>query len=351
MALLERLVESIRDSSLQLRMVQIGDTFSKFKRIVRDTAQELGKQVELVVSGADTELDKTFVEKLSDPLTHLVRNAIDHGMESAAERISAGKAPVGTIRLNAYHDSGSIVIEVVDDGKGIDENKVLEQAKRSGLINEHDGVTKRDLWKLIFEPGFSTSEQVTDLSGRGVGMDVVKRNIELLRGNIEVNSQSGKGSRFVIRLPLTLSIVDGFMFKVAGGEYVIPLDNVVECLELKEVMQDEQDSQRRFVNLRDEVLPFLRLSEWFGVEAHSTPEQEALIVVQLGSMRAGLVVDSLSGEFQTVVKSLGPLFEGLRGVSGATILGSGEVAIILDIFALVQTALSPSERVNVERFN
>ncbi|NOH24023.1 chemotaxis protein CheA [Vibrio europaeus] len=351
MALLERLVESIRDSSLQLRMVQIGDTFSKFKRIVRDTAQELGKQVELVVSGAETELDKTFVEKLSDPLTHLVRNAIDHGMESAAERISAGKAPVGTIRLNAYHDSGSIVIEVVDDGKGIDENKVLEQAKRSGLINEHDTVTKRELWKLIFEPGFSTSEQVTDLSGRGVGMDVVKRNIELLRGNIEVNSQSGKGSRFVIRLPLTLSIVDGFMFKVTGGEYVIPLDNVVECLELKEVMQDEQDSQRRFVNLRDEVLPFLRLSEWFGVEAHSSPEQEALIVVQLGSMRAGLVVDSLSGEFQTVVKSLGPLFEGLRGVSGATILGSGEVAIILDIFALVQTALSPSERVNVERFN
>ncbi|WCP66034.1 chemotaxis protein CheA [Vibrio tubiashii] len=351
MALLERLVESIRDSSLQLRMVQIGDTFSKFKRIVRDTAQELGKQVELVVSGADTELDKTFVEKLSDPLTHLVRNAIDHGMESAAERISAGKAPVGTIRLNAYHDSGSIVIEVVDDGKGIDENKVLEQAKRSGLVSEHDTVTKRELWKLIFEPGFSTSEQVTDLSGRGVGMDVVKRNIELLRGNIEVNSQSDKGSRFVIRLPLTLSIVDGFMFKVAGGEYVIPLDNVVECLELKEVMQDEQDSQRRFIHLRDEVLPFLRLSEWFGVEAHSTPEQEALIVVQLGSMRAGLVVDSLSGEFQTVVKSLGPLFEGLRGVSGATILGSGEVAIILDIFALVQTALSPRERVNVERFN
>lgn len=351
MAQLERLVESIRDSSLQLRMVQIGDTFNKFKRIVRDTAQELDKQVELVVSGAETELDKTFVEKLSDPLTHLVRNAIDHGMETAAERVAAGKPATGTIRLNAYHDSGLIVIEVVDDGRGINEEKVLEHAQQSGLIRPQQTLNKADIRKLIFEPGFSTRDHVTDLSGRGVGMDVVKRNIELLRGNIEIHSQDGVGSRFVIRLPLTLSIVDGFMFKVSGDEYVIPLDNVVECLELKEVMKDDPNSDKRYVNLRDEVLPFLRLSEWFGVEAHSGLEQEALIVVQLGSMRAGLVVDSLSGEFQTVVKPLGPLFEGLRGVSGATILGSGEVAIILDIFALVHTALSPSERLNVERFN
>jgi two-component system chemotaxis sensor kinase CheA len=351
MALLERLVENIRDSSLQLRMVQIGDTFSKFKRIVRDTSLELGKQVELVVSGADTELDKTFVEKLSDPLTHLVRNAIDHGIESTSEREKVGKPSGGTIRLNAYHDSGSIVIEVVDDGKGIDEERVIEHARKQGLLGAEESLTKREIWKLVFEPGFSTSDQVTDLSGRGVGMDVVKRNIELLRGSIEIESEAGQGSRFIIRLPLTLSIVEGFMFKVGGGDYVIPLDNVVECLELDEVIEANSSRDKKYVNLRDEVLPFLRLSEWFGLDCSTPIEQEALIVIQLGSLRAGLVVDSLSGEFQTVVKSLGPLFEGLKGVSGATILGSGEVAIILDIFALIQTALSPTERINAERFN
>jgi two-component system chemotaxis sensor kinase CheA len=351
MALLERLVENIRDSSLQLRMVQIGDTFSKFKRIVRDTSLELGKQVELVVSGADTELDKTFVEKLSDPLTHLVRNAIDHGIESTSEREKVGKPSGGTIRLNAYHDSGSIVIEVVDDGKGIDEERVIEHARKLGLLGAEESLTKREIWKLVFEPGFSTSDQVTDLSGRGVGMDVVKRNIELLRGSIEIESEAGQGSRFIIRLPLTLSIVEGFMFKVGGGDYVIPLDNVVECLELDEVIEANSSRDKKYVNLRDEVLPFLRLSEWFGLDCSTPIEQEALIVIQLGSLRAGLVVDSLSGEFQTVVKSLGPLFEGLKGVSGATILGSGEVAIILDIFALIQTALSPTERINAERFN
>ncbi|WP_394125745.1 chemotaxis protein CheA [Vibrio hepatarius] len=351
MALLERLVENIRDSSLQLRMVQIGDTFSKFKRIVRDTSLELGKQVELVVSGADTELDKTFVEKLSDPLTHLVRNAIDHGIESTSKREKVGKPSCGTIRLNAYHDSGSIVIEVVDDGKGIDEQRVIEHARKLGLVRAEESLTKREIWKLVFEPGFSTSDQVTDLSGRGVGMDVVKRNIELLRGSIEIESEAGQGSRFIIRLPLTLSIVDGFMFKVGGGDYVIPLDSVVECLELNEVSESNSSRDKKYVNLRDEVLPFLRLSEWFGLESSTPIEQEALIVIQLGSLRAGLVVDSLSGEFQTVVKPLGPLFEGLEGVSGATILGSGEVAIILDIFALIQTALSPTERINAERFN
>lgn len=349
MAQLERLVESIRDSSLQLRMVQIGDTFNKFKRVVRDTASELDKCVELSIGGAETELDKTFVEKLSDPLTHLVRNAIDHGIESESERVSAGKSSCGTITLNAYHDSGSIVIEVIDDGRGIDEQKVIDRAITNGLIQPSDRLTKRELWQLIFEAGFSTCDKVTDLSGRGVGMDVVKRNIDSLRGNIEVESELGVGSRFTIRLPLTLSIIDGFMFKVAGGEYVIPLDNVVECLELNELTSQESGNSNRYIKLRDEMLPYLRLSEWFGLQSHSTFEQEALIVVQLGSLRAGLVVDSLSGEFQTVVKPLGRLFEGLKGVSGATILGSGEVAIILDIFALIQTSLSSNEQLTIER--
>ncbi|PMK05139.1 chemotaxis protein CheA [Vibrio sp. 10N.261.55.A7] len=350
MAQLERLVESIRDSSLQLRMVQIGDTFKKYKRVVRDIASELDKDVDLVITGADTELDKTFVEKLSDPLTHLMRNAMDHGIESKEERLAAGKSPKGMIRLNAYHDSGSIVIEVSDDGRGLDESHILSTAKAKGLIDSASDTPSVDIQRLIFEPGFSTKETVSDLSGRGVGMDVVKRNIELLRGTIELDTKAGVGSRFIIRLPLTLSIIDGFMFQVAGGNYVIPLDNVVECLELREVTTETFIRNKQFVDLRDETLPFMRLSEWFGVPSQSAFDQEALVVVQFGSFRAGLVVDTLSGEYQTVVKPLGPIFDGLRGVSGATILGSGEVAIILDIFALIQITLSRSEIDVSERF-
>lgn len=350
MAQLERLVESIRDSSLQLRMVQIGDTFKKYKRVVRDIASELDKEVDLVITGAETELDKTFVEKLSDPLTHLMRNAMDHGIESREERLAVGKSPKGMIRLNAYHDSGSIVIEVSDDGRGLNESHIISTAKAKGLIDSANDIPSTDVQRLIFEPGFSTKESVSDLSGRGVGMDVVKRNIELLRGTIELDTQAGIGSRFIIRLPLTLSIIDGFMFQVAGGNYVIPLDNVVECLELREVTTEAFISNKQFVDLRDETLPFMRLSEWFGVPPQSSFEQEALVVVQFGSFKAGLVVDTLSGEYQTVVKPLGPIFEGLRGVSGATILGSGEVAIILDIFALIQITLSRSEIDVSERF-
>ncbi|MCK6261881.1 chemotaxis protein CheA [Vibrio sp. ZSDE26] len=350
MAQLERLVENIRDSSLQLRMVQIGDTFKKYKRVVRDIASELNKEVDLVITGAETELDKTFVEKLSDPLTHLMRNAMDHGIESREERVLAGKSPKGMIRLNAYHDSGSIVIEVSDDGKGINEGHILSTAKAKGLIASGSELASRDVQRLIFEPGFSTKKTVSDLSGRGVGMDVVKRNIEQLRGTIELDSELGVGSRFIIRLPLTLSIIDGFMFQVAGANYVIPLDNVVECLELKEITTQEAIRNKQFVDLRNETLPFMRLCDWFGIESTSSFHQEALVIVQFGSFRAGLVVDALSGEYQTVVKPLGPIFEGLKGVSGATILGSGEVAIILDIFALIQIILSQSDAGISERF-
>ncbi len=344
MAQLERLVENIRDSSLQLRMVQIGDTFNKFKRVVRDIASEMGKDVDLVIAGAETELDKTFVEKLSDPLTHLVRNAIDHGIESPEERLALGKQRMGVIKLNAYHDSGSIVMEITDDGKGLEPEKLLARARERGIVSTTASPSQRDVFQLIFEAGFSTKEEVSDLSGRGVGMDVVKRNIEMLRGNIELESQIGKGTKFIIRLPLTLSIIDGFMFRVSGSDYVIPLDNVVECLELNEVTTEQKMASCQFIDLRDEVLPFLRLSDWFGMPASSDFNQQALIVVQYGSFRAGLVVDALIGEYQTVIKPLGRVFEGLRGVSGATILGSGEVAIILDVFALIQTIINHSEK-------
>ncbi|MFA0568931.1 chemotaxis protein CheA [Vibrio gallaecicus] len=340
---LERLVENIRDSSLQLRMVQVGDTFNKFKRIVRDVALSVGKQVTLQINGAETELDKTFIEKLSDPLTHIIRNAIDHGIEPPEQRVLMGKPEIGTISLNAYHDSGSIVIEVLDDGRGLDKERVIAQAIEQELITKANHLNERDIFALIFEPGFSTSEQVTNLSGRGVGMDVVKRNIEQLRGNVEVISEPNLGTQVTIRLPLTLSIIDGFLFEIAGTSYVIPLDNVVECLELHEVAPDDVHEGRNFIDLRGEVLPFLRLREWFGVEDEVNHSQESLVIVQFGTLRAGLVVDSLLGEFQTVIKPLGRLFEGLKGVSGATILGNGVVAIILDVFSLIQSAVSRQE--------
>ncbi|NOH95210.1 chemotaxis protein CheA [Vibrio sp. 99-70-13A1] len=346
---LERLVENIRDSSLQLRMVQVGDTFNKFKRIVRDIALSVGKQVTLQINGAETELDKTFVEKLSDPLTHIIRNAIDHGIEPPEQRIIMGKPEVGTISLNAYHESGSIVIEVLDDGRGLDKERVIAQAIEQELITSANHLNERDIFALIFEPGFSTSEQVTNLSGRGVGMDVVKRNIEQLRGNVEVSTEPNVGTQVTIHLPLTLSIIDGFLFEIAGTSYVIPLDNVVECLELHEIAPFETLEGRSFIDLRGEVLPFLRLREWFGAEEAINDSQESLVIVQFGTLRAGLVVDSLLGEFQTVIKPLGRLFEGLKGVSGATILGNGIVAIILDVFSLIQSAVNRQELDCIEK--
>ncbi|ESP91020.1 MULTISPECIES: chemotaxis protein CheA [Pseudoalteromonas] len=343
MALLERLVENIRDSSLKLRMVQIGETFNKFKRVVRDIADELGKQVELTIVGAETELDKTFVEKVSDPLMHIVRNAIDHGIEDPDTRRAQGKPEQGQLTLKAYHDSGSIVIEVSDDGKGLDQEKILKRAVDRGLISANQTLQEKDVNLLIFEPGFSTAESITNISGRGVGMDVVKRNIDSLRGSVEVESTPGQGSTILIRLPLTLSIIDGFMFEVHKENYVIPLDTVVECLELHEVVSEQDIQDKSYINLRTEVLPFIRLRTLFGIEEQIDHTRESLVIVQFGTLRAGLVVDSLKGEFQTVVKPLGRLFEGLKCISGATILGSGNVAIILDVSALIKSAISVYE--------
>ncbi|MBQ4809862.1 chemotaxis protein CheA [Pseudoalteromonas luteoviolacea] len=343
MALLERLVENIRDSSLKLRMVQIGETFNKFKRVVRDIADELGKQVDLTIIGAETELDKTFVEKVSDPLMHIVRNAIDHGIEDPETRLAQGKPEQGQLTLKAYHDSGSIVIEVSDDGKGLDQEKILKRAVDRGLISSNQTLQEKDINLLIFEPGFSTAESITNISGRGVGMDVVKRNIDSLRGSVEVESVQGEGSTILIRLPLTLSIIDGFMFEVHKENYVIPLDTVVECLELHEVVSEQDIQDKSYINLRTEVLPFIRLRTLFGIEEQIDHTRESLVIVQFGTLRAGLVVDSLKGEFQTVVKPLGRLFEGLKCISGATILGSGNVAIILDVSALIKSAISVYE--------
>lgn len=349
MSLLERLVENIRDSSLKLRMVQIGETFNKFKRVVRDIAQELGKEVELSIEGAETELDKTFVEKVSDPLMHIVRNAIDHGIESPDVRKQKGKDATGKLTLRAYHDSGSIVIEIKDDGQGLNKEKILDRAIERGIITSEQTLADKEINLLIFEPGFSTAETVTNISGRGVGMDVVKRNIESLRGSVEVETKQGLGSSISIRLPLTLSIIDGFMFSVHDANYVIPLDTVVECLELHELVTEEDIQDKNYINLRTEVLPFIRLRSLFGITERIDHSRESLVIVQFGTLRAGLVVDSLKGEFQTVVKPLGRLFEGLKCISGATILGSGNVAIILDVSALIKSAISVYESLEIKQ--
>jgi two-component system chemotaxis sensor kinase CheA len=340
---LNRLVEEVRDSALRLRMVQIGDTFNRFQRVVRDVSKELNKEINLVITGAETELDKTVVEKIGDPLMHLVRNAMDHGIESAEIRRSMDKPAAGTLRLNAYHDSGSIVIEVSDDGAGLDRERILRKAVDKGLVQEGVQLDDQEIYNLIFEPGFSTADSVTNLSGRGVGMDVVRRNIEALRGQVELDSQPNAGTTFRVRMPLTLAIIDGFQVSVDKSAFVIPLDMVLECIEMTEA-ECESNANRNYVNLRGEVLPFIRLRDLFGV-AGDPPRRENVVVVHYGGNKAGLVVDRLLGEFQTVIKPLGRIFSHVKGVSGSTILGNGEVALILDVPGLVQEVSTMESRI------
>jgi two-component system chemotaxis sensor kinase CheA len=330
-----KLVEAIRDNALSLRMVQIGETFSRFRRIVRDVSLELGKAIELEIHGADTELDKTIVEKLSDPLMHIVRNAIDHGIEPLEVRKARNKPEAGTLSLAARHESGSIIIEVSDDGGGLNRDRILAKAIERGLVKEGSTLSDQEIINLIFEPGFSTAEAVSNLSGRGVGMDVVRRNIDELRGTIEVETEPGLGTTLRMRLPLTLAIIDGFRVEAAGASYVVPLDVVIECLDLGPFLESEQN---HLINLRGEVLPFLRLREVFQLPGE-TPQRERVVVIQHGELRAGIVVDRLLGEFQTVIKPLGKLFHRARGIGGSTILGTGEVALILDVAQMVQLAM------------
>jgi two-component system chemotaxis sensor kinase CheA len=336
-SILSRLVENIRDSALQLRMVQIDETFNRFKQVVLDSAHETGKEIDLVITGGETELDKSVAEKLGDPLLHLVRNAIDHGIETAAMRAELGKPAKGTLRLNAYHDSGSIVIEVIDDGGGLSKEKIFGKAIEKGLIEANAALSDEDITNLIFEPGFSTHAGESDISGRGVGMDVVRKNIQSLRGTVEVISVEGQGATFAIRLPLTLAIIDGFLVGVDKSSFVIPLETVVECLELQ-----CSNADSHYLNLRGEVLPYVRLRELFEVEGQR-PARENIVVIKTGGHKAGIVVDTLLGEYQTVIKPLSIMFRHLRGIGGSTILGSGEVALILDVQALASLATNSEE--------
>jgi two-component system chemotaxis sensor kinase CheA len=335
---LTALVEEVRDSALCLRMVPIGATFTRFKRVVHDMSKELGKDIELIITGADTELDKTVVEKISDPLMHLVRNSIDHGIENIEIRKTNGKSATGLVKLNAYHDSGCIIIEVNDDGAGLDKQRILTKAIEKGLVQESQQLEDSEIYNLIFEPGFSTANEVTNISGRGVGMDVVKRNITELRGAIELDSQPGLGTNFRVRLPLTLAIIDGFLIGVSADTFVIPLDLVIECIELKE-LNNPLDTSKDYINLRGEVLPLINLRTLLTIEGELGKRQN-IVVVKYGSNKAGIVVDQLMGEFQTVIKPLGDIFNNVRAVSGFTVLGNGNVSLILDIPGLIQGAIS-----------
>lgn len=328
------LIEEIRDGALGLRMVQIGETFQRFQRVVRDISKGLGKLIQLEISGEETELDKSVVEKIGDPLMHLVRNALDHGMETPEEREAAGKNQNGKVGLHAYHDSGHIVIEVRDDGRGINRDKVLKKAIEKGIVEPGQTLTDDEINMLIFAPGFSTADAITDISGRGVGMDVVKKNIEALRGSVQVKSTPGKGTTFEIRLPLTLAIIDGFMIGVGNEVYVIPLGYVRECLELPSSEIKDDGRMDLHYDLRGEFLPCVRLRKVFNSKGPK-PKRENIIVVSFGGVKAGIVTDQLHGESQTVIKPLGSLFEANRAISGATIMGNGDVALIIDVPKLV----------------
>ena len=330
---LARIVGEIRDQALKLRMVQIGSTFSRFHRVVRDVARETGKDINLEIGGGETELDRTLVEGIADPLTHLVRNAIDHGIETPEVRQSRGKAATGTVKLNAYHDAGSVVIEVADDGGGLKRDRIVQKATERGLITAGQVLTDEQVFSLIFEPGFSTAEQVTNLSGRGVGMDVVKRNITALRGTVEVRSESGRGTRVCIRLPLTLAIIDGFQVGVGQSQFVIPLDLVEECVE----MESAGGAAEGFghITLHGSVLPLIHLHHMFDIR-QKPGRRQSVVVVRGAGKRVGIVVDELLGELQAVIKPLSRLFSQLQGIGGSTILGTGKVALILDVPGLVE---------------
>ncbi|RMC91491.1 chemotaxis protein CheA [Aquitalea palustris] len=329
------LIEQIRSHTLSMRMVPIGETFSRFPRVVRDVGQELGKSIKLEISGAETELDKSMVDKLADPLTHLVRNAIDHGIEDVQQRRAIGKPEQGHVWLNAYHESGSVVIEVADDGGGLDPQRILAKALQRGIISSDALLSEQDIYRLIFAAGFSTAERISNLSGRGVGLDVVQKNIEALRGTVEIDSEIGLGTTFRLRLPLTLAIIDGFLVEVGSSTFVIPLETVVECMELPVTPGDHGRPER--LQLRGEILPLLYLRQFLELEGQPGRRQN-VVVIQTGSNRVGLVVDALQGEFQTVIKPLGSLFRHLKAISGSTILGNGAVALILDVLALIQHA-------------
>ncbi|MGB1292857.1 MAG: chemotaxis protein CheA [Pseudoalteromonas sp.] len=327
----------LQESVMGIRMLPISFVFSRFPRLVRDISQKLNKQVELKLLGEQTELDKTVMEKISDPMVHLVRNSLDHGLETVDQRIAAGKDPVGVVTLNAFHQGGNIVIEIMDDGQGLNTQKIKEKAIANGVISETDELSDKEINELIFVAGFSTADAVSDLSGRGVGMDVVRRNIESLNGSVEVASAPGVGSTFTIRLPLTLAILDGQLVKVAKHTYIIPLISIVESLQIDVTKVSRVGKDLDVLRLRDEYIPILRLYNIFKHQgAIETLDKTLLVVVESDNQKIGLLVDDLLSQQQVVIKSLEANYQKVDGVSGATILGDGRVSLIVDISGLIK---------------
>ena len=332
LAQLEHNTRELQESVMKIRMMPISFAFSRFPRLVRDLGVQLNKQVKLVMLGEHTELDKTVMEKIGDPLVHLVRNSLDHGLETAEQRLAAGKSAEGTITLNAFHQGGNIVIEIRDDGAGLNEEKILAKAKQKQLLAEDAQLCAEDIHQLIFLPGFSTADVVSDVSGRGVGMDVVRRNINELNGTIDVRSERGKGSTFIIRLPLTLAILDGQLVQVKDEIYIFPLVSIVESIQLQKRSLNHITGSRHVMKLRDEYIPVVRLDQIFSLRpAHEEAENPMLVVVEGDNEKIGIVVDDLLGQQQVVIKSLEQNYRKVAGISGATILGDGTVALIIDV--------------------
>jgi two-component system, chemotaxis family, sensor kinase CheA len=336
---LERNTREIQERVMAVRMLPIGTAFNRFPRLVRDLAAKNGKQIQLLMSGEETELDKTVMESIGDPLTHLVRNSADHGLETPEERKAAGKPEQGTVTLNAFHEGGSICIAVADDGRGLNRDKILAKATQQGLIGESEKLTDEQVWQLIFRPGFSTADKVTDVSGRGVGMDVVKRNIEGLGGTVAIRTELGKGTTFTLKLPLTLAIIEGMTVRVGPETYIVPLVSIVESIQPRPSAVKPVAGQGEVVNVRGAYCPVVRLGDVFGVKPDcDDPAKAILVILETEGERAAVMVDELLGQQQVVIKSLEKNFRKVDGMAGATILGDGTVAFILDVRGLLEAA-------------
>lgn len=335
----ERLYMDLQSEVMSIRMVPVGPLFRQLVRSVRDLARSHGKMARLEVLGADVEVDTTVLEQLKDPLLHLVRNAVDHGLEKPDVRERQGKNPCGVIRLKAAHSGGNVLVTLQDDGAGFDRTRILEKAKRVGLVSAKDEIRDQDIYDLVFQAGFSTAESVTDLSGRGVGLDVVRRNIDILRGTVEISSTSGKGSIITIRLPLTLAIIEGFSVRVGAETFVVPLEHVTECTELPAEQRSSEASG--ILSLRGTALPYVRLRHAFSLPG-DTPKRENVVVVKINDSYAGIAVDELLGGMQTVVKPLGRAFRAVPGIAGSTVLGDGRVGLIIDVPSLLRGVMQSS---------
>ncbi|MGD0466185.1 MAG: chemotaxis protein CheA [Gammaproteobacteria bacterium] len=334
---LSELIEKLKDLSLQLRMLPIKEIFSKFNRIVRDVATQKNKQIKLQMLGEDTELDRIIMEKINDPLLHLIRNACDHGIDSPEERVAVGKPVCGLVTLQACQENGEVVINTSDDGRGIDLDRVKQKAVSLGMVAKDTELSEQEILSYIFEPGFSTAEQITDISGRGVGMDVVKKEIEKLHGSINIKTKKMQGTTISIRLPLSLAIIEGLLIKTADFLCVVPLWNVIECVE---IMPEEHKSIKRqgYLNLRNKILPVIILSDFWGVQ-NGFGVPNTLIIVQYTDYKIGIIVDDLQGEIQTVIKPMPEILNDLPWINGTAVLGGGEIAVILDIPGLVANVI------------